>query len=225
MLRSGPASVFFVFSVVVWSIFALQDSILDGPPPGGVHPGGERGVRHRQARRGLLGGIADPLVHPGELGGAGGRPDRSGVDPALPAPGARHTALPVKVRPLDGWRAYLARDTAGLLFAQGLTVALPIVVLSRLGAEAAGAFAVVWMLSQTLDLLSINMGMSLTVEGVHDQDRLPAMLRQLRLRIVPLVCLVAAIGAATAPFFLTLFGRGYAASARRRWRSCCSARH
>jgi O-antigen/teichoic acid export membrane protein len=56
------------------------------------------------------------------------------------------------------------------------------------------------------------MGMSLTVEGVHDQDRLPAMLRQLRLRIVPLVCLVAATGAATAPFVLTLFGPGYAAS-------------
>jgi O-antigen/teichoic acid export membrane protein len=211
-LHGRAASLFFVLSVVVWSIFALQDSILTGLRQA-VYIPVENAV-YGVAKLAVV-ALAGSLTVWSIL--------LSWVVPAaiLTVPVTillfhrllpRHTAIPVKVRPLDGWRAYLARDTVGLLCAQGLTVALPVVVLSRLGAESAGAFAVVWMLSQTLDLLSINMGMSLTVEGVHDQDRLPAMLRQLRLRIVPLVCLVAAIGAVTAPFVLTLFGPGYAAS-------------
>jgi len=212
VLHSRPATLFFVLSVAVWSIFALQDSVLTGlrqavyiPVENAVY-----GIA-KLAAVSLVGSLTAWSIL------------LSWVVPAaiLTVPVSilllrhllpRHTTMPVKVKPLDGWRAYLARDTAGLLFAQGLTVALPVLVLSRLGAESAGAFAVVWMLSQTLDLLSINMGMSLTVEGVHDQDRLPAMLRQLRVRIVPLVCLVAAVGAAAAPFLLALFGQGYAAS-------------
>jgi O-antigen/teichoic acid export membrane protein len=212
VLHSGPAELFFVVSVIVWSLFALQDSVLTGLRQA-VYIPAENAV-YGIAKLAVV-AFAGSLTVWSIL--------VSWVVPAalLTIPVTillfrrllpRHTARSVTVKPLDGWRAYLARDTAGLLFAQGLTVALPVAVLSRLGAEAAGAFAVVWMLSQTLDLLSINMGMSLTVEGVHDQDRLPAMLRQLQLRIVPLIGLVAAVGAATAPFSLALFGAGYAAS-------------
>jgi O-antigen/teichoic acid export membrane protein len=212
VLHSGPAELFFVVSVIVWSLFALQDSVLTGLRQADYIPA-ENAV-YGIAKLAVV-AFAGSLTVWSIL--------VSWVVPAalLTIPVTillfrhllpRHTARSVAVKPLDGWRAYLARDTAGLLFAQGLNVALPVAVLSRLGAEAAGAFAVVWMLSQTLDLLSINMGMSLTVEGVHDQDRLPAMLRQLQLRIVPLIGLVAAVGAATAPFSLALFGAGYAAS-------------
>lgn len=212
VLHGAPAELFFILSVAVWSVFALQDSILTGLRQAVYIP--VENAAYGVAKLVVV-WLAGSLSVWSIL--------LSWVVPAalLTVPVTillfrhllpRHTAASVTVKPLDGWRAYLARDTAGLLFAQGLTVALPVVVLSRLGAEPAGAFAVVWMLSQTLDLLSINMGMSLTVEGVHDQDRLPAMLRQLQRRIVPLIALVAVAGAATTPFSLTLFGKGYAES-------------
>ena len=62
------------------------------------------------------------------------------------------------------------------------------------------------MLVQSLDLIAINVGMSLTVQGAHTQDQLPSMFRRLLLRTLALVGLLVA-------------GR----SSRRRWSSPSSA--
>jgi O-antigen/teichoic acid export membrane protein len=60
------------------------------------------------------------------------------------------------------------------------------------------------------DLVAVNVGMSLTVEGAHTRDELPAMFRRVLLRTLTLVGLIVGFGVLAAPLVLTLFGAGYA---------------
>jgi O-antigen/teichoic acid export membrane protein len=90
------------------------------------------------------------------------------------------------------------------------TTLLPVLVVIRLDTEAAGAFGIAWMLAQSLDLVAINLGMSLTVEGAHDEARLPDLLGSMRVRVLLLVTALAAVGIAIAPQLMGFFGDSYA---------------
>lgn len=68
-------------------------------------------------------------------------------------------------------------------------------------------------LAQSLDLVAVNIGWSLTVEGAHDEPRPPALLRTMQVRVLALVAAGAAIGATFAPQILELFGDQYRSDA------------
>jgi O-antigen/teichoic acid export membrane protein len=108
------------------------------------------------------------------------------------------------------FRRFVASDGLGMVLAQMHSALLPILVMEQAGAETAGRFYIPWMLAQSLDLVAVNVGMSLTVQGAHTQDQLPSMFRRVLLRTLAPVGLLAAVAIVAAPLVLTLFGAGYA---------------
>jgi O-antigen/teichoic acid export membrane protein len=116
----------------------------------------------------------------------------------------------VEEEDLGGLRRYFAGDSVGLILSQISTTLLPVLVVIRLDTEAAGAFGIAWLLAQSLDLIAVNLGMSLTVEGAHDEARLPDLLSAMRVRVLLLVIALAAVGIAIAPQLMGFFGASYA---------------
>jgi hypothetical protein len=105
----------------------------------------------------------------------------------------------------------LALDYVGYLFNLASTVFLPVVALELLNSEQASVFAVAWLTSSTLDLLSTNIGTALTVETTYGED--PGALRRTVLRrALPLVACASALGALAAPLILGLYGHRYSES-------------
>ena len=63
---------------------------------------------------------------------------------------------------------YLAGDYTGTLFYYALCNLIPVVVATSLDASTNAFFYMAWVLGATVDVLAVNMAMSLTVEGAFD---------------------------------------------------------
>jgi O-antigen/teichoic acid export membrane protein len=209
-LRGIGPLLLFTASVAIWSIFALQDNALTGL---------------RMAVWVPLENIVYSAVKLGALIALGAGVGAlallaTWVIPAavalLPVSGIllfrllpRHAAG-AAAEDLGGLRRYFAGDSVGLILSQLSTTLLPVLVVIRLDTEAAGAFGIAWLLAQSLDLVAVNLGMSLTVEGAHDEQRLPELLGSMRVRVLALVTVLAAVGIAIAPLLMGFFGENYA---------------
>lgn len=105
---------------------------------------------------------------------------------------------------------YLSGDYLGSLFVSAATGLLPLVILSITGASGSAYFYMAWTIAISLQQISLNAALSLTVEGAAWQDEVAHSLRRiawLLVRIlVPLVLAVVVF----APLILQLFGREYA---------------
>ncbi|WP_345439000.1 hypothetical protein [Actinoallomurus vinaceus] len=208
------AGVFFVASVVSWSLFTAQDGVLTG-------------LRHAT---GVLGKntvfAALKLVLLVALAGALPQ-DGIAISWVLAAllllipvemlihqrfiP--RHVAATAGDRPVPTGAEigrYIAGDYTGTLFYYALCNLVPVVVAARLDARTNAFFYLAWVLGATVDVLAVNMATSLTVEGAFDAGGLAAACRSALLRmtliLVP-VTVVLLFGASTG---LSLFGEGYA---------------
>jgi O-antigen/teichoic acid export membrane protein len=202
----------FIAAVAVWSIFALQDSVLTG------------------LRRAVWVPVESTAFGVGKIVvlGLAGPVTIGTVLFSWAAPAAvlilpiswlifarllpRHARSGVGSDDLGGWPGYLARDTAGLLLSQAATNLMPLLVLVVLGGTAAGVFGVSWVFVQTFDQVSYNMGMSLTAEGARSRADLAAMHQTLRRRLLLLMAAAAAVGSLLAPLLLRIMGAGYAAT-------------
>ncbi|WP_240450974.1 polysaccharide biosynthesis C-terminal domain-containing protein [Streptomyces sp. 11-1-2] len=128
----------------------------------------------------------------------------------------RHsTATEGRARPA-GYREmgrFLAGDYTGSLFSLVVVYAVPVIVASQVSAADNAYFYITTTIGGTTNLLAINMGSSLTVEGSHDPARLAencrAALRRMARIMVP-VCLFLFV---FAPQILGVFGDGYAEAA------------
>ncbi|MET7763343.1 lipopolysaccharide biosynthesis protein [Streptomyces sp. NPDC005393] len=128
----------------------------------------------------------------------------------------RHvTATKGKTRPASyrEMGRFLAGDYTGSLFSLAVVYAVPVIVASQVSAADNAYFYITTTIGGTTNLLAINMGASLTVEGSHDPARLAencrAALRRMARIMVP-VCLVLFV---LAPQILGVFGDGYADAA------------
>lgn len=105
---------------------------------------------------------------------------------------------------------YLAGDYTGTLFHYALCNLVPVVVATTLSASDNAYFYMAWVLGATVDVLAVNMAMSLTVEGAFDTDGLAvacrSALRRMALILVPITAAVF-FGARAG---LSVFGPGYA---------------
>src|SRR6202012_293158 len=105
---------------------------------------------------------------------------------------------------------FLAGDYIGAMCLLGINNLVPILVSIRIGPDKSAYFYIAWSIGLVLDLLAVNMAMSLTVEGAYDAATLAAncrsALRRLAIILVPIVVLVALL----APFGLKLYGAKYA---------------
>jgi polysaccharide pyruvyl transferase WcaK-like protein/O-antigen/teichoic acid export membrane protein len=210
LLSATLPSLLFPLAVATWSIFALQDNALTG------------------LRRAVWVPIENTLYSATKLGavlllgtGVGAFAYLSAwVAPAALALVPISALLFARLLPaharlrehedMHGLRRYFAGDSTGLVLGQISTTLLPVLVITRLGAEANASFGIAWLIVASLDLIAINLGMSLTVEGAHDEARLPMLLQSVRNRTVLLIVVLAGVGIAIAPQLLSIFGASYA---------------
>jgi O-antigen/teichoic acid export membrane protein len=120
-----------------------------------------------------------------------------------------------KQRPptLSQIRRYMEGDYLGSLFSHASINLIPVVVAAHLVPTWYAYFSMAWILGAMLDLLAMNMAMSLTVEGAFDATRLAETCRSALRRTVMLVIPAAIVTAAAAPIGLQVFGHEYAKGA------------
>jgi O-antigen/teichoic acid export membrane protein len=104
---------------------------------------------------------------------------------------------------------YLASDYSGSLLISGSTSLLPLIVLATAGAKANAYYYITWTVAYSMQLFSVQLGTSLSVEGGAASAQLAqATRRMLRLLVGLQLPLVVGI-VIFAPLILQIFGTGY----------------
>src|SRR4029453_4665483 len=212
-LQRPAVAALFVAAVLTWSLFALQDNVLTGLGRAVWIP--LENILYSAVKLVLVVALA------ASLGGYGILvswivPAALAVVPVSLAvckifiPAHLEAYGPDPPRGPHLFRRSVAGDGLGMALAQMNSVLLPILVMEKAGAATAGRFYIPWMLVVSLDLVAVNVGMSLTVQGAHTQDQLPSMFRRVLLRTLALVGVLVAGAIVAAPLVLALFGAGYA---------------
>ncbi|HLU54465.1 MAG TPA: phosphotransferase [Pseudonocardia sp.] len=126
----------------------------------------------------------------------------------LPAHGRRTAdrAVPITVGAVA---KFMSADYLGALFWQAAMMGLPVLVLGRLGAEAAAAYNMVWQFGLALYMVPSGMGQSMIAHSAADPGRVDQARRETVRRGLVLVAPVALVLAVGAPLVLSLFGRHY----------------
>ncbi len=222
VLGRPAAAIGFTLAVALWSIFSLQDSVLTGLRAAVWVP--IENVAYSTTKLATLATLA-VLGQCGALGlfGSWALPPAvfiAGVSWLLwtrllpPASATPASATPARLP--SGATAvvrFLSGDAVGMVFAQVATTFLPVLVVLRLGSSAGGAFGIAWMLTVSVDLITVGMGISLTVEGAQPGADVDALHTAVLRRVLPVVIAVGAAGIAGAPLILRIFGTTYAEQA------------
>ncbi|MGW1379364.1 lipopolysaccharide biosynthesis protein [Streptomyces sp. NPDC002446] len=207
----------FVLAVVAWSLLTLQDGVLTGLRSALWVPAGN--LAFSTVKLGLLvvcavaiptagvfvswvAAIAVSVVPLGWL-----------VFRRLIPRHVRMTERTARPPSLREMGRFLAGDCTGSLFSLAVVYLVPVLVASQVSAADNAYFYIATTIGGTVNLLALNMGASLTVEGAHDPARLAhntrAALRRMARIMLP-VCLTLFV---LAPWLLGIFGSGYAQAA------------
>ncbi|MEU6393718.1 exopolysaccharide Pel transporter PelG [Streptomyces sp. NPDC046939] len=108
---------------------------------------------------------------------------------------------------------FLAGDSTGSLFSLAVVFLVPVIIASRVSSADNAYFYVAATVGATVNLLAVNMGASLTVEGSHDPARLAAHTRAALRRMARIMLPVCGALLLLAPYVLRVFGRDYAEAA------------
>ncbi|MGV9992398.1 lipopolysaccharide biosynthesis protein [Streptomyces sp. NPDC003374] len=108
---------------------------------------------------------------------------------------------------------FLAGDYTGSLFSLAVVYLVPVIIASQVSAADNAYFYITTTIGGTVNLLAINMGASLTVEGSHDPARLAANTRAAMKRMARLMVPICGLLFVLAPQVLHVFGEGYAHAA------------
>ncbi|KAA0931420.1 lipopolysaccharide biosynthesis protein [Streptomyces apricus] len=207
----------FVLSVVAWSVLTLQDGVLTGLRSALWVPVGN--TVFSAVKLALLVAFATAV-------------------PAMGVFVSWVAAIAVSVLPL-GWLVFrrlvprhveatadgaepptareigrfLAGDYTGSLFSLAVVYLVPVIVASQVSSADNAYFYITTTIGGTVNLLAINMGASLTVEGSHDPARLAANTRAALRRMARIMLPVAGVLFFGAPWILGVFGQGYADAA------------
>ncbi|MFI1410421.1 lipopolysaccharide biosynthesis protein [Streptomyces sp. NPDC020707] len=207
----------FVLSVVAWSVLTLQDGVLTGLRSALWVPVGN--TVFSAVKLALLVAFASAI-------------------PTMGVFVSWVAAIAVSVLPL-GWLVFrrlvprqvkataegaeppalreigrfLAGDYTGSLFSLAVVYLVPVIVASQVTSTDNAYFYITTTIGGTVNLLAINMGASLTVEGSHDPARLAANTRAALRRMARIMLPVAGALFVGAPWILGVFGQGYADAA------------
>ncbi|MFR9792015.1 lipopolysaccharide biosynthesis protein [Streptomyces sp. MB22_4] len=108
---------------------------------------------------------------------------------------------------------FLAGDCTGSLFSLAVVYLVPVIIAAQVSSEENAYFYIAATIGGTCNLLAVNMGASLTVEGSHDPERLAAHARAALQRMARIMLPISAVLFAGAPWVLGVFGAGYAGAA------------
>ncbi len=201
--------------MVVWAIFTLQDSVLVGLRSASwvVLENGVFGV----AKLVLLVLLVTALPH--HLGIY-----VSWMLPVLVAVPLinmlifgtlvpSHTLLTQDFRPPSNRQIgrFLAGDYSGALCLLATGSLVPVVVAANIDSRQTAYFYMAWIIASMIDMIGINMAMSLTVEGSFNAAALAVQCRKALGKMASILLPCAAVVVLAAPRILGLFGPGYAA--------------
>ena len=211
-------------SVTVWCLFALQDAVLTGirqavwiPVENGLY-----GV----VKIGMLVGLAHVTQHYGIFTSftlpafialfptnyfifRRLLPRHMRTSAAEPARGAPQGAgsNQVSVRSI---RRFMGGDYLGTVLFMATGTLLPVLILARLGKAEAGYFASAYLIIYALDLVTVNLGVALMVEGAMDRSLLRHHAATVIRRILAIIGPAVAVLVLFAPRVLGVFGHAYA---------------
>lgn len=213
-LGDGRLAVAFGVAVAAWGVFAIQDGVLTGLGRAPVVP--VENTSFGVAKLALL-----AVMGAGWSWGifvAWTVPVLVSLVPVnllifrryLPA----HRDRPAHPETFDRttFTRFIAYDYAGALFGTMTTMAMPLLVIAMLGADASAHFYVAWTLVLIIDTVALSLGSSLVVEGSYDPERLAAHARHVLRRGAVLVVPTIAGVVVFAPLLLMLYGQDYSDS-------------
>lgn len=214
----GPVhGIGFVLAVVAWSVLTLQDGVLTGLRSALWVPVGN--TVFSVAKLGLLIAMAAAIPTAGVFVSwvasivvsvipLGWLVFRRLVPRHVKATAGK--AHPPTLREIG---RFLAGDYTGSLFSLAVVYLVPVIVASQVSSVDNAYFYITTTIGGTVNLLAINMGASLTVEGAHDPALLAANTRSALRRMATIMLPVCGILFLAAPMILRMFGQGYADAA------------
>ncbi|MEU6994309.1 lipopolysaccharide biosynthesis protein [Streptomyces sp. NPDC046465] len=214
----GPVhGIGFVLAVVAWSVLTLQDGVLTGLRNALWVPVGN--TAFSVAKLGLLIAMAAAVPTAGVFVSW----VASILVSVIPLGWLVFRRLvPRHVKATDGRTRpptlreigrFLAGDYTGSLFSLAVVYLVPVIVASQVSSVDNAYFYITTTIGGTVNLLAINMGASLTVEGAHDPALLAANTRSALRRMATIMLPVCGILFLAAPLILRMFGQGYADAA------------
>lgn len=216
-LRDPLNAVFFVLAVVAWSVLTLQDGVLTGLRSAVWVPVGNTvfsavklvllvvfaaAVPTMGVFVSWVAAIAMSVLPLGWL-----------VFRRLIPKHVKATADHARPPSLREIGRFLAGDYTGSLFSLAVVYLVPVIVAAQVSATDNAYFYITTTIGGTVNLLAINMGASLTVEGAHDPARLAANTRAALRRMARIMLPVCAVLFFGAPWILAVFGQAYADAA------------
>ncbi|MGW6529566.1 lipopolysaccharide biosynthesis protein [Streptomyces venezuelae] len=214
----GPVhGIGFILAVVAWSILTLQDGVLTGLRSALWVPVGN--TVFSVAKLGLLIAMAAAIPTAGvfvswvasilvSVVPLGWLVFRRLVPRHVKATDGK--AHPPTLREIGH---FLAGDYTGSLFSLAVVYLVPVIVASQVSSVDNAYFYITTTIGGTVNLLAINMGASLTVEGAHDPALLAANTRAALRRMATIMLPVCGVLFLAAPLILSMFGQGYADAA------------
>jgi O-antigen/teichoic acid export membrane protein len=212
VLREHPtALVWFVAASVVWTIFALEDSVLAGLRRAVVVP--LANTIYSIAKIALIGAfalVAIPVPGPVFL---------AATLPLIPIvlvvtvfilrettrPGAVAGSLPdlATLRRFVGW------DYIGSIAIAGAFTLAPLMVMTTSGIAENATYALAWQLAYSVYLVGRSLSTSLVAEGARDPGRLVALEADTLVHSMVVAVPAAIVLAAAAPLVMMIFGPAY----------------
>jgi O-antigen/teichoic acid export membrane protein len=212
---AGALVAYFAVSTPFWTVFNMQDYLLTGLKRATVVPVENLGFALLKIILLVVGGL---MGLSGAIAGSWALGTAVTVVAigvyllrVLPprAPAGRRTPSPVTLRSMSG---FIAADWVGSTCSTLVSLGLPLVVFTRMGADAAATFGVTWQLAYALYLVPVGMGQSLVAHVAADPSGLDAAHRQMLTKCLTLVVPAVVVLAAASWLVLTVFGPHYAAT-------------
>ncbi|MDX3075037.1 lipopolysaccharide biosynthesis protein [Streptomyces sp. MI02-7b] len=204
----------FIAAVVGWSLLTLQDGVLTGLRKAVWVPVGN--TVFSAAKLALLVGIAAAVPTAGVFVSWVAAIGLSVVPlgwlvfrrlAPRHAKATPETAEPPTARQMG---RFVAGDATGSFFALAVVYLVPVMVASQISSTDNAYFYITMTIGGTIDLLAINMGSSLTVEGAHDPSRIAENCRAALRRMAKIMVPITLFMGVFAPQILGVFGEGYA---------------
>ncbi|GHH67026.1 hypothetical protein GCM10017673_13530 [Streptosporangium violaceochromogenes] len=209
----GPG-LFFLVSVLVWSVFTLLDVTLAGLRKAVWVPVNSLG--YGLVKMAMLVGLAFALPRDGIF-----------VSWIIPAAMAlipinififrkvvpRHAGESRDGTPPLAFRAvgrFLSGDYPGTLSILASVYLIPVLIAARVDEVTFGYFSMAHTLGALIELLAMNMATSLTVEGSFERERLGSNARRALQRAFMIIVPIVAVTVLAAPLILGVFGSGFA---------------
>ncbi|MDT7554777.1 MAG: hypothetical protein QOI16_3313 [Pseudonocardiales bacterium] len=212
---AGALVAYFALSTPFWTVFNMQDYLLTGLKRATVVPFENLGFALLKVILLVVGGLMGLY---GAIAGSWALGTAVTVVAVgfyllrvLPPrePKGSRSPSPVTLRSMSG---FIAADWVGSMCMTLVSFGLPLVVFTRMGADAAATFGVTWQLAYALYLVPVGMGQSLVAHVAADPSELDAAHRQMLTKCLTLVVPAVLVLAAASWLVLMVFGPHYAAT-------------